>query len=153
MSKRDCKHEKEPQKRLPECIQIFYFQSQTDLYVVFVFPFQIQNGIHIALQILGLHFDGAHESAGIYLRRVVRKAENLETCVYSVFHIFPLCAVRMVASPGVGVIVCDHFHVYSCSCGRFVRRHNPILSQITPEWSPLYYASCAAFSWFSLILR
>ena len=54
------------------------------------------------------HFDRAYEAAGVDLRRVVRKTEDLQPCFDRVLDIFPFRAVRVPASPCMRVIICSH---------------------------------------------
>ena len=104
---------KKPQKGLPERVEIFHLQSQMNFNIIFVLPLQIKDRVHIALKLRRQHFNRADISTGIHLRRVVRKAKDLQARLNGIFNVFSLCAVSMAAAPCMCVIVSDHRAVSS----------------------------------------
>ena len=81
---------------------VFQLQADGDLDPATVFLPQGENGLHIAVQLCRLHAEPGIVASREDLGRMVGKAQDLQPGGQGAFHIFPLCALGMIA-PGVWV--------------------------------------------------
>ena len=100
------------QQPLPDFRVILCFQSQADLDIIPVFVPQAQDRIDVVLQLGGQHLVRPDISVGETVGRMIGKTQDPESGLYGVLDILLLHTIGVVASPGMGVVIGDHFRVF-----------------------------------------
>ena len=87
---------------------VFRLQTDLDIDFVLIFVLQRAEGAAVVGELLRTHTEVGVVIAGEDLRRVIRKAQCLNTGGNGRLNVFPFRVLRMAAPDGVGVVIVFH---------------------------------------------
>ena len=105
---------REPDQVLKISRIVLHFQPQPDIDLPGIFLSQGKNRIHIIFQLVHPHLHMADIPFRIRHRRMVGKAQDLQSSFDRPLDIFPFRSVCVHASPCMCMIIRNHLPVFSC---------------------------------------